>query len=265
MVDTAGREVYYMPFLCGHIAWARFSWVELAPRSPNSGSRKLREVVGMTESFGACFGRSVREKRRGWTQEYLAELVWGDPSYKSRISDLERGKVDNPQNRTVLALAEKLGISAEEIDKCREIGRTYAKPPQIEEVVVTSAAAAPSYQTVIAESGAYAEAEAKPSHASLAAIVTEPEETSFGTEQSDSPQESAQPPFIASPAVEALARAPPRWRSETSRLFVAVIGVILTALALILGRGDRVFNSVASEGDISGSTITIGAPDSPEH
>jgi hypothetical protein len=57
---------------------------------------------------------------------------------------------------------------------------------------------------------------------------------------------------------------PTRWRrTDTWRLVLAAIGVILSALALTIGRGDVFSNSVSATGNIEGSTITISGPARP--
>jgi hypothetical protein len=245
----------------------------------------------MTESFGVCFGRLIREKRRGWTQQYLAEQIWGDPSRKSLISDLERGKIDNPQQKTRAALIEVLGIKPEEIAACEAIGKACEEE---------------KLRRAQEQGGAWV----KSTPSSPLAGATETGNAP-GTEPDASPRGWGEPPSIASPLaptplvasrasasspeeafergtvlepvppgppaasvqlmVSAAASAPSatgnpsRWRTETWRLALAAIGVILSALALILSRGDRIYNSVASQGDIAGSTITIDAPAPPEH
>ncbi len=67
--------------------------------------------------FGASFGRLVREKRgiEGLSQEELAAEAGVT---KARISDLENGKINNPQARTVDALCVALNISREERASC---------------------------------------------------------------------------------------------------------------------------------------------------
>lgn len=67
--------------------------------------------------FGASFGRLVREKRgiEGFSQEELAERA---DMAKARISDLENGKINNPQARTVDALCVALNISRDERAGC---------------------------------------------------------------------------------------------------------------------------------------------------
>jgi transcriptional regulator with XRE-family HTH domain len=69
------------------------------------------------DSFGVVFGRLVREKRgiEGLSQDGLAEKS-GLP--KARISDIETGKIANPQARTVDALCVALNISREERAAC---------------------------------------------------------------------------------------------------------------------------------------------------
>ena len=70
------------------------------------------------ESFGVLFGRLIREKRgiEGLSQD---DLAGKSGLTKARISDIETGKINNPQAKTVDALCVALGISREERDACR--------------------------------------------------------------------------------------------------------------------------------------------------
>jgi len=77
------------------------------------GYQKLPE----SESFGVLFGRLVRAKRgiEELSQDGLAGL---SGLTKARISDLENGKTNNPQARTIDALCVALNISREERAAC---------------------------------------------------------------------------------------------------------------------------------------------------
>ena len=70
-------------------------------------------------SFGEAFGRLIKQKRGndGLTQQGLAVLAFGEESYKTRISELENGRVSNPQAKTVDALIVALDISEGEINQ----------------------------------------------------------------------------------------------------------------------------------------------------
>jgi tetratricopeptide (TPR) repeat protein len=91
-------------------------------------------------SFGRRFGALVRRKRgeQAWSQENLAEAALGDPARKGMISQLENGRVRNPQQRTVERIAEALAISDEEVDACRSVSeqstprtvQTISKPSE---------------------------------------------------------------------------------------------------------------------------------------
>lgn len=72
------------------------------------------------KSYGERFGRLVRVRRgiEGLTQEALAIRAFGDAERKSRISELENGRINNPQQRTIDALAVALGITPEELNCC---------------------------------------------------------------------------------------------------------------------------------------------------
>lgn len=73
--------------------------------------------VAKSDSFGACLGRLVRTKRgvEGLSQDDLSRLTG---LAKARISDIENGKVANPQARTVDALCVALDITAKEKTEC---------------------------------------------------------------------------------------------------------------------------------------------------
>ncbi|KCZ89735.1 helix-turn-helix domain-containing protein [Hyphomonas jannaschiana] len=70
-------------------------------------------------SFGEAFGRLIKQKRgvEGLTQQALAVLAFGDEAYKTRISELENGRVLNPQAKTIDALAVALNIAEDEINQ----------------------------------------------------------------------------------------------------------------------------------------------------
>src|ERR1700704_1467685 len=69
------------------------------------------------ESFGVLFGRLVSAKRgiEGLSQDDLAGKTG---LTKARISDIETGKIANPQAKTVDALCVALNISREERAAC---------------------------------------------------------------------------------------------------------------------------------------------------
>lgn len=68
-------------------------------------------------SFGEAFGRLIKKKRghEGLTQQELAVRAFGDESYKTRISELENGRVSRPQQKTVDLLVIALQITEEEV------------------------------------------------------------------------------------------------------------------------------------------------------
>ncbi|MEL7468133.1 MAG: helix-turn-helix transcriptional regulator [Pseudomonadota bacterium] len=72
--------------------------------------------------FGVRFGALVRQKRgvEGLTQEALAFKAFGPTGRKAQISDLERGKIANPQAKIVDPLVVALAISDAELRACRE-------------------------------------------------------------------------------------------------------------------------------------------------
>jgi transcriptional regulator with XRE-family HTH domain len=93
---------------------------DYARRNAEGRSRKMsksRRNLPEVGSFGVQFGRLVRSKRavEGLSQDALAlrsELT------KSKISELETGKIGNPQSRTVDALIVALNITDEERAAC---------------------------------------------------------------------------------------------------------------------------------------------------
>jgi transcriptional regulator with XRE-family HTH domain len=92
------------------------------------GYGRFSKVTEM-ESFGLLFGRLIREKRgiEGLSQDALA-LKSG--LTKARISEIETGKVNNPQAKTVDALCVALNISREARDRCR-INTGPRLPPRL--------------------------------------------------------------------------------------------------------------------------------------
>jgi transcriptional regulator with XRE-family HTH domain len=79
------------------------------------------------DRFGVLFGRLVREKRgiEGLSQDGLADK---SGLQKARVSDIETGKIANPQARTVDALCVALNISLEERAACH--GSTASRLPE---------------------------------------------------------------------------------------------------------------------------------------
>ncbi len=75
-------------------------------------------------SFGAAFGRLVRERRgkRGWSQASLGLVVFRDritddgDKLKQDVSKLERGKIANPHQRVVQAYCDALDIKPHEVE-----------------------------------------------------------------------------------------------------------------------------------------------------
>ncbi|MGC8202503.1 helix-turn-helix domain-containing protein [Aliiroseovarius sp. PTFE2010] len=68
-------------------------------------------------SFGQIFGNLVKTRRgiEGLTQQALAVMAFGEESYKTRISELENGRIAKPHPKTVDALAVALNITDETI------------------------------------------------------------------------------------------------------------------------------------------------------
>jgi transcriptional regulator with XRE-family HTH domain len=85
------------------------------------------------DPFGVLFGRLVREKRgiEGLSQDALAEK---SDLTKARISDIETGKIANPQARTVDALCVALNISREERATCHAASVPSLPPRLLEKL-----------------------------------------------------------------------------------------------------------------------------------
>lgn len=83
--------------------------------------------------FGVQFGRLVRDKRgiEDLSQDDLAEK---SGVLKSRISELENGKIKNPQIRTVDALCVALDISQDERATCHPTPRSSLPPRLLEKL-----------------------------------------------------------------------------------------------------------------------------------
>lgn len=69
-------------------------------------------------SFGEAFGKLIKRKRgvERLTQQELAVTAFGDESFKTRISELENGRISKPQAKTVDALILALNISDDELN-----------------------------------------------------------------------------------------------------------------------------------------------------
>lgn len=72
-------------------------------------------------TFGVKFGALVKRYReaQGLSAGELAELALGDKAKRSRISELENGRVGRPHAKTIDALSNYLAIPLEEVDRCR--------------------------------------------------------------------------------------------------------------------------------------------------
>ena len=72
-------------------------------------------------TFGVKFGALVKRYReaQGLSAGELAELALGDKAKRSRLSELENGRVGRPHAKTIDALSNYLAIPLEEVDRCR--------------------------------------------------------------------------------------------------------------------------------------------------
>jgi len=84
-------------------------------------------------SFGVKFGELVKRRRaiEDISQEELAARAFGDPDKKTRISELENGKVANPRPVTVDALCIALNINGEAIENFTQTNERPAKHENI--------------------------------------------------------------------------------------------------------------------------------------
>lgn len=92
------------------------------------------------ENFGARFGALIRKYReaQGLSAGELAETALGDSAKRSRISEIENGKVKRPHARTIDALVGYLVIPQAEVDACRKpIVDDYGLPREMLENIAT--------------------------------------------------------------------------------------------------------------------------------
>lgn len=85
-------------------------------------------------TFGERFGELVKRRRAidNLTQEELAHRAFGDISKKTRISELESGKVKNPRASTVDALCVALGITGDYVER---FIKDPDRKPELESIV----------------------------------------------------------------------------------------------------------------------------------
>ncbi len=81
-------------------------------------------------SFGVRFGQLVKRYRdaQGLSSKELAAEALGDEAKRSRISEIENGRVAKPHAKTIDALRDYLTIPQEEVDACYKTPTT--PPPQ---------------------------------------------------------------------------------------------------------------------------------------
>ncbi len=72
-------------------------------------------------SFGVRFGQLIRRYRemQGLSASEVARDALGDEAKRSRVSELENGKVANPRAKTIDAFVVYFNIPREEVDACR--------------------------------------------------------------------------------------------------------------------------------------------------
>ncbi|MEM7295318.1 MAG: tetratricopeptide repeat protein [Pseudomonadota bacterium] len=83
-------------------------------------------------TFGELFGQLVRNKRgiEGLSQEALAAKAFGDSAKKTRVSELESGKIPNPRAVTIDAYKVALDITEEEVAGLRRNSNAQPQPGQ---------------------------------------------------------------------------------------------------------------------------------------
>ena len=118
----------------------------------------------MADSFGAAFGRLVKERRgnRRMKQGTLGSLVFADRANtspevcKQDVSKLERGQIANPTARVIAAYCAVLEISPAEVEA---IHRQIAEPdPEPVEALMTRAAGLAALHLSLADRAAIEEA-----------------------------------------------------------------------------------------------------------
>ncbi|WP_371227528.1 tetratricopeptide repeat protein [Roseovarius sp. 2305UL8-3] len=72
-------------------------------------------------SFGEEYGKLIRKRRESYGEslEQAALGAFGEANKKSRISELENGKVKRPQAKTIAALNAHFAITDDEVEACR--------------------------------------------------------------------------------------------------------------------------------------------------
>ena len=110
-----GPESWTRPGLFGLLCTSEICFFLLCGAFSNRRG-KLPKVTE-TDRFGVLFGRLVKETRgiEGLSQDGLAAQTG---LTKARISDIERGKIANPQAKTVDAICVALNITREERTAC---------------------------------------------------------------------------------------------------------------------------------------------------
>ncbi len=85
-------------------------------------------------TFGERFGELIKRRRaiENLTQEELAHLAFGDCSKKTRISELENGKIKNPRASTVDAICVALKITGDYVER---FIKEPDRKPELESIV----------------------------------------------------------------------------------------------------------------------------------
>ena len=103
------RSAQHLERSKGNSAWPRRPSLPVQHALRRYGNFRAANVLIDGRKFG-----SLVKRRRGvesLTQQQLAVLAFGDEGRKARISELENGRVPNPQSKTVDALLVSLNFS----------------------------------------------------------------------------------------------------------------------------------------------------------
>lgn len=97
----------------------------LLARKIGQNDRKVTDLSSFGEEYGQLIAR--RRESFGESQMETALAAFGDGSKKSRISELENGKVKRPQASTLAALNAHFDITEDELAACRRRGANTAE------------------------------------------------------------------------------------------------------------------------------------------
>ena len=116
-------------------------------------------------SFGEEYGKLIAARREAFGESQMATALaaFGDGNKKTRISELENGKVKKPHASTLAALNDHFNISEAEVEACRQRAAGAANKALREKEVA-------AYVATLESRLATQRAELKAAHAEEAAI-----------------------------------------------------------------------------------------------